>query len=92
MFPGQALSWMVLFMKQDFQPSPHALPLLSIVNSNLLMDGTPFSPSLLITPNSFSPFSLALAFAIDKFRLNNTTSIGRSHVVAAWHQIQPCAG
>lgn len=79
-------------MKQDFQPSPHVLPLLSIVNSNLLMDGTPFSPSPLITPNLFSPFNLTLAFAIDKFRLNNRTSPGRSHIAAAWHQIQPCAG
>lgn len=70
-------------MKQDFQPSPYVLPLLSIVNSNLLMDGTPFSPSFLITPNLFSPFNLTLAFAIDKVRLNNTTSIGCSHVAAA---------
>lgn len=56
------VSWTALFAEQDFPPrtSPHVLPLLSVVSSNLLMEGRPFSISPLTAPTLFSPFSLWL--------------------------------
>lgn len=66
------VSWTALFAKQDFPPSPHVLPLLSIVSSNLLMEGSPFSISPLTAPSFFSPFNLTLALAIAEFKLNNS--------------------